>query len=202
MSDIADQFFRESFFTKIHEPDGSADHNNNSEKNTSTNENNLFELKNIQSNENNSKNINPSSKKNYNEEPELFSAVVETIIPIDDKLKNDAIYNIKIQSSLNCNDSWIKQCTLNELIKFRDYLITYIHSVINLPFPSKSLFRFLPYIGRKYDERNWDILLENKFLLDDFLFTICSDKEMYKLTGFISFFSKPSNYRFSIFSNN
>ena len=110
-------------------------------------------------------------------------------------MKNDAIYNIKIQSSLNCNDSWIKQYTLNDFIKFRDYLIKYVHSVINLPFPSKRLFRFLPYIGSKYDERKWYILLENKFFLDDFLSTICKDKEMYKLTRFVAFFSKPGERR-------
>ena len=91
---------------------------------------------------------------------------METIIPIDDKLNNSAIYNIKIRSSLNCNDSWIKSCTLDDLFNFREYLLKYSHYVINLPFPKKSWMRFLPYIGHKYDERNWDILLENKFFLD------------------------------------
>ena len=125
------------------------------------------------------------------EEPELFFAVIETINPINEKYNKNAIYNIKIQSSLDCNNSWYKKCTLDELIYFRNYLMLHIKSVINLPFPSKSLFRFLPYIGNKYDERNWDILLENKFLLDNFFSTICKDPEMYKLSGFIDFFTKP-----------
>ena len=132
------------------------------------------------------------------DELELFYAKVETIIPIDDKLNNDAIYNIKIRSSLNFNDFWIKSCTLDELYDLREYLLKYVSSVINLPFPQKSWMRFLPYIGYKYDERNWDILLENKFLLDDFFSTICKDKEMYKLSEFISFFSKPVNQRNTI----
>ena len=123
---------------------------------------------------------------------------METIIPIDDKLNNSAIYNIKIRSSLNCNDSWIKSCTLDDLFNFREYLLKYSHYVINLPFPKKSWMRFLPYIGHKYDERNWDILLENKFFLDDFLSAICKEREMYKLSEFVSFFSKPVNRTNSI----
>ena len=145
--------------------------------------------------ENPTHNSNNSNNINEKEEEELFFAEVNTIIPINEKISNNAIYNIKIQSSFNINDTWIKPCTLDELINLRNYLLKYVNSIKNLPFPTKSIFRFLPYIGYKYDERNWDILLENKFLLDDFLFTICKDIEMYKLSGFIDFFSKPSAKR-------
>ena len=132
-----------------------------------------------------------NNNSNNNNEIELFFAEVETIIPIDEKINKKAIYNIKIKSSLNHNDFWIKSCTLDDLFEFRNYLLKYSSSVINLPFPQKSLFRFFPYIGHKYDERNWDILLENKFYLDDFFETICKDKKMYKFNEFINFFSKP-----------
>ena len=185
MSDIAKYFYRNSYFTKVHEDTGT---NNDNQK-----EMNLLDDNNDLSNNNNIIN----HKEKVEQEEELYFAEVETIIPIDGKMNNTAMYNIKIKSSLDFNDSWVKSCTLDDLFKFRDYLIKYTHSVINLPFPTKSLFRFLPYIGYKYDERNWDILLENKFLLDDFFETICKDKEMYKLSGFISFFSKPSNKRLS-----
>ena len=180
MSDIAKYFYRNSYFTKVHEDTGT---NNDNQK-----EMNLLDDNNDLNNNNNITN----HKEKEEQEEELYFAEVETIIPIDERTNNTAMYNIKIKSSLNFNDSWVKSCTLDDLFKFRDYLIKYTHSVINLPFPTKSLFRFLPYIGYKYDERNWDILLENKFLLDDFFETICKDKEMYKLSGFISFFSKPS----------
>ena len=185
MSDISKYFFRNSYFTKVHEDTGI---NNDKQK-----EMNLLDGNNDLSTNNNIIN----HKEKVEQEEELYFAEVETIIPIDEKVNNTAMYNIKIKSSLDYNDSWIKSCTLDDLFKFRDYLIKYTHSVINLPFPTKSLFRFLPYIGDKYDERNWDILLENKFLLDDFFETICKDKEMYKLSGFISFFSKPSTKRLS-----
>ena len=185
---IADLFYRESYFTKKH------DENNNNINNTK--EINLFHKNNNSDNKStqskNSNSSNGTNNSNNNEESELYFAEVETITPIDEKINNSAIYNIKIKSSLNFNDSWVKPYTLDDLIKFRNYLLKYASSVINLPFPEKSLFRFLPYIGQKYDERNWDILLENKFLLDDFFNTICKDKEMYKLSGFISFFSKPT----------
>ena len=191
MSGISQFFFRESFFTKNHD-----------EKNPNTNAINLFTKNTIHNKNNNNIERESSIKSSENsdsidmdlyDEMELFHAKVETIIPIDNKINNNnAIYNIKIRNSQNFDESWTKSCTLDELINFREYLLKYDYTVINQPFPEKSWLRFLPYIGHKYDERNWDILLENKFLLDDFFNTICKDKEMYKLSGFISFFSKPT----------
>ena len=160
--------------------------------------NNNINSENIKHNSNNSNNSekpthssNNSNNSNEKEEEELYFAKVDTIIPIDEKTTNNAKYNIKIKSSININDTWIKSYILDDLINFRNYLLKFDNSIINLPFPTKSILRFLPYIGYRYDERNWDILLENKFLLDDFLYTICKNKEMYKLSGFIDFFSKP-----------
>ena len=206
MSNISQFFYRDSYFTKKHD-----------DKNPNPNLINLFYKKSSSKidfsnkdedcNNNNSENNGESNSNNksdgnvddlYDDEMELFYAKVDTIIPIDNKSNNKAIYNIKIRSSLNFNDFWIKSCTLDELFDLREYLLKYTYSVINLPFPQKSWMRFLPYIGHKYDERNWDILLENKFLLDDFFGTICKDKEMYKLSKFISFFSKPVNKKKSI----
>ena len=160
--------------------------------------NNNINSENVKHNSNNSNNSekpthnsNNSNNSNEKEEEELYFAKVDTIIPIDEKITNNAKYNIKIKSSININDTWIKSYILADLINFRNYLLKFDNSIINLPFPTKSILRFLPYIGYRYDERNWDILLENKFLLDDFLYTICKNKEMYKLSGFIDFFSKP-----------
>ena len=202
MSGISQFFFRESFFTKNHD-----------EKNPNTNAINLFTKNTIHNKNNNNIERESSIKSSENsdsidmdlyDEMELFHAKVETIIPIDNKINNNnAIYNIKIRNSQNFDESWTKSCTLDELINFREYLLKYDYTVINQPFPEKSWLRFLPYIGHKYDERNWDILLENKFLLDDFFNTICKDKEMYKLTGFVSFFSKPviKGNKTNLFSN-
>ena len=192
MGDISEYFYRDSYFTKKHD-----EKSQKIEK-----EMDILQINNNIDNSSNksikSKNSNESNNSKYSnhynnekEETELYSAEVETIIPIDGKINTTAIYNIKIKSSLNYKDTWIKPCSLDDLIKFRDYLLKFTYSVINLPFPTKSLLRFLPYIGQKYDERNWDILLENKFLLDDFFQTICKDKEMYKLSGFVNFFAKP-----------
>ena len=197
---ISQFFFRESYFTKKHDDtDKNNTNQNEREMNLFTIKNNTEKKSTKSKNSNSSNNSNNTNSSNNNdEEAELYFAEVETIIPIDEKFNNIAIYNIKIKSSLNFNDSWIKPCSLDDLINFRDYLLKFTYSVINLPFPRKSWLRFLPYIGQKYDERNWDILLENKFLLDDFFKTICKDKEMYKLSGFITFFSKPTITRNTI----
>ena len=185
---ISGLFFRDSYFTKKHNENDPNKDNDKEINLTSLNKNpKKKQIANKKSTSSNS-----SNESNFgNEESELYFAEVETIIPIEDKNNSSAIYNIKIMSSINCNESWVKSYTLDDLIKFRAYLLKYNSSIINLPFPSKSLFRFLPYIGHKYDERNWDILLENKFYLDDYFKTICKDKEMYKLSGFMDFFSKP-----------
>ena len=204
MTNVSEFFYRDSFYTKKH---NETDKTSNKKKiemdvlQINKNINNI-NIDNISQKSKNSSISNKSDSSNINnknyyedEEIELFSAEVETINPIEENINNTAIYNIKIKSSLNYNDTWIKSYTLDDFINFREYLLKYISPVINLPFPTKSLLRFLPYIGYKYDERNWDILLENKFLLDDFLKTICKDKEMYKLSGFINFFSKPETKR-------
>ena len=197
MSNISQFFYRESYFTKKHDdknPNPNLINLTNNKKQENKDNTNIDDKSGRKSNEK-SESIDYDL---YDDEIELYHAKVETIIPIDDKLNNNAIYNIKIRSSSNFDDEWIKSCTLDDLFNFREYLLKYTYSVINLPFPQKSWLRFLPYIGHKYDERNWDILLENKFLLDDFFSTICKDKEMYKLSEFIKFFSKPVKNRNSI----
>ena len=199
MSNISQFFYRDSYFTKKHDDKNPNPNlinlaNNKKQFHKKINENNSDNLSGRASNE---KSDSIEYDLNY-QEIELYHAKVETIIPIDDKLNNSAIYNIKIRGSLNYDDSWIKSCTLDDLFDFREYLLKFDSSVINLPFPTKSWLRFLPYFGHKYDERNWDILLENKFLLDDFLNAICKELGMYKLSGFISFFSKPVNKKNSI----
>ena len=197
MSNISQFFYRESYFTKKHDdknPNPNLINLTNNKKQENKNNTNIEDKNERKSNEKSESN----DYDFYDDEIELYHAKVETIIPIDDKLNNNAIYNIKIRSSSNFDDEWIKSCTLDDLFNFREYLLKYTYSVINLPFPQKSWLRFLPYIGHKYDERNWDILLENKFLLDDFFSTICKDKEMYKLSEFIKFFSKPVKNRNSI----
>ena len=186
MNKISEFLYKENSSKKKHD-----NKENNNDKYLNKNKNNNKEERNDKNN-NNIVNFNINNNNKDNKEEELYFAEVETIIPIDEKINNIAIYNITIKSSLNGNDTWTKPCSLDDLIKFRDELLKYTNSVINIPFPTKSLFRFIPYIGEKYDERNWDILLENKFLLDNFFSTICKDKEMYKFHGFIKFFSKPS----------
>ena len=196
MNDISEFFYRESYFTKKHNDKDKNNNDDDKEINLFSNENKNNNIKNRSNKNSNTNNISNNNIFDYEEsETEFYSAEVETIIPIDEKINNTAIYNIKINSSLNANDIWKKSCSLDNLIKFHDYLLKYTHSVINIPFPTKSLLRFIPFVGHKYDERNWDILLENKFLLDNFFSTICRDKEMYKLSGFISFFSKPPSLK-------
>ena len=126
-------------------------------------------------------------------------AKIKKIIPPDEINKKCAVYIIEMWEENNENNKWIKQYTLNELENFRNYIIKYVPSVNNLPFPYISWFSYLPYFGWKYDERNWDILLENKFILDNFFNTICQNKKIYILSEFNTFFYEST--RFSLFNN-
>ena len=185
MSDNSDDFYKQNFYIdKYINSAKNINHISNSDINKNISK---IELNSINEEQKNSNKDSFSQK----EESELFFAEVETINPINEEYNKHAIYNIKIQSSLNCNHFWIKKCTLDELIIFRNNLMSQIKSVINIPFPSKSLLRFLPYIGQRYDERNLDVLLQNKFVLDNFFLTICKDPNMYKLASFNDFFTKP-----------
>lgn len=115
---------------------------------------------------------------------EKVSAKIESIIP--PRTKDEcALYNIKITYQ---DVNRYKKCPLKEISEFRRYIIKYIPSVNNLPFPSPSIFSYLPFIGYKYTELNWDILIEYKFILDDFFNAICNDPELYKLSEFNKFF--------------
>ena len=128
-----------------------------------------------------------------------INAEVSKIIPYDEINKKNAIYILEIYELKNKNNKWTKKYTLTEIENFRNYIIKYVPAVINLPFPYISLFSYLPFFGWKYDERNWDILLENKFILDNFFNTICQNKKIYILSEFNTFFYEST--RFSIFNN-
>ena len=134
----------------------------------------------------------------YNNTDYFVSAQINNILPPNDEYKTNAIYYIKVNERNfigEINECWIKQVTLNDLNEFRNYLIKYEPNVYNLPFPSLSILRYLPCIGHNYDEKNWDILLENKFILDEFFKVICSSENLYRLYGFKKFFTKPNDYR-------
>ena len=117
-----------------------------------------------------------------------ITAKVESITPIMDNNKT-TLYNLEILKSNG--ENWTKVISFEEIKKMRNYLIKFVPRVSNLPFPQKDWRSFLPFVGHKYDDHNWDVLLENKFILDEFFRSVCQDKELYKLSEFNAFFNQP-----------
>ena len=133
MSNISQFFYRDSYFTKIHDDKNPNPNLINLFHQKSSSKNDFTNKKDEDNNNNNSENNGERNSNNksdsndydlYDDEMELFCAKVDTIIPIDNKSNNKAIYNIKIRSSLNFNDFWIKSCTLDELF-IKIYLFSY-----------------------------------------------------------------------------
>jgi hypothetical protein len=85
---------------------------------------------------------------------------------------------------------WFKTVTFDKIEAFRNYLIKFVNEIKDIPFPSKSLLSYLPIIGKSYSDDNNDILVEKKYILDNFLIEICNNQKVYKLEEFNNFFTE------------
>jgi hypothetical protein len=122
----------------------------------------------------------------------LINCSVHTIIQRETGgNKSKYIYRLFIKR--NDDLEWFKEKTFEEIEKFRNYLKKYIEEVKNLPFPKRSIFSFLPLVGSYYSEDNNDVLIENKFILDNFFEQICANPNTYKLEEFNSFFAEDES---------
>jgi hypothetical protein len=62
--------------------------------------------------------------------------------------------------------------------------------VKNIAFPNLSVLSYIPFIGRKYSDENNNILIEKKFVLDNFFQEICEFNQIYKIDEFDKFFAE------------
>jgi hypothetical protein len=62
--------------------------------------------------------------------------------------------------------------------------------VKNIAFPNSSVLSYFPFIGKKYSDENNDILIEKKFVLDNFFREICEFNQFYKIDEFDKFFAE------------
>jgi hypothetical protein len=115
---------------------------------------------------------------------------IHTIIQREDKIKNKSNFFYKIYLKRNDNLDWFIEATFEKIEEFRNYMIKYIPEVRDLPFPIKSIFSYFPLIGSLYSDSNNDVLIEKKFILDNFFKGICLNMKCYKLEEFNKFFSE------------
>lgn len=116
---------------------------------------------------------------------------MHSIIQKDDPLnKGKTIYSYRLYIRRNDDCDWYKECSFEDIEKFRNNLIKYFPNVKNIPFPSKSIFSYVPFLNKIYGDENNDILIEKKYVLDNFFNEICEYNQSYKVEEFNKFFSE------------
>lgn len=120
-----------------------------------------------------------------------ISATVDSIIQKDDPVVNGKslyVYRLYIRRNDDCD--WYKECSFEEIEKFRNVLIKYFPNVKNIPFPSRSILSYIPFLSKVYGDENNDVLIEKKYILDNFFNEICEFSQSYKIEEFNKFFSE------------
>lgn len=108
---------------------------------------------------------------------------------IDIKKSGKSIYQYKIFCKRTDGLSWFKEVSFIDIVQFRNKIIELIPEMKNYPFPSESFLAKIPFIGRFYSDSNDDVLIEKKFILDNFFENLLEKEEVYRLDIFNDFFS-------------
>jgi len=121
----------------------------------------------------------------------FITAVVDSIIQKDDPInQGKSIYSYKIYIRRNDDCEWFKECCFEDIEKFRNNLIKYFPNVKNIPFPSKNILSYIPFLGKIYGDENNDVLIEKKYVIDNFFNEICAFNQSYKIEEFNRFFTE------------
>lgn len=121
----------------------------------------------------------------------LIHCSVHSIIQKEDpKNKNISIYTYKLYIKRNDELEWFKYTSFEEIEKFRNYIIKYVKEIKDIPFPTKSVLSYIPFIGKIYGDDNNDVLIEKKYILDNFFEEVCNNIQVYKLDEFDKFFTE------------
>jgi hypothetical protein len=121
----------------------------------------------------------------------LLNCSVHSIIRKEDpKFKKTSIYYYRLYIKRNDNLEWFKENTFEEIEKFRNSVCKFVKEIENIPFPMKSIFSYVPFIGSYYTDENNDVIIEKKIVLDNFFEQVCLNFDVYKLEVFNKFFKE------------
>jgi hypothetical protein len=119
----------------------------------------------------------------------LITCTVKTIIPKTDIL-GKKIYFYKLLVRRNDDVEWFVTTTFDKIETFRYYAVKFVKEIVNIPFPRKHLLEYIPFIGKLYSDENYDILIEKKYILDNFFQELLKNQQVYKLDYFKRFFTE------------
>lgn len=116
---------------------------------------------------------------------------MDSIIQKNDPLNlGKNLYYYKLYIKRNDESEWFKEVLFEDIENFRNNLIKYFPNVKNIPFPNNSVLSYIPFIGKRFSDENNDVLIEKKYVLDNFFHEICEYNQSYKIDEFDKFFSE------------
>jgi hypothetical protein len=118
-----------------------------------------------------------------------MTCTVKTIIPKTDSI-GKKIYFYKLLVKRNDELEWFVTTTFDKIEQFRYYAVKYVKDVVNLPFPRKHLLEYIPFICKLYSDENYDVLIEKKYILDNFFQEMLKIQQVYKLDEFKKFYTE------------
>ena len=119
----------------------------------------------------------------------FISSTVHTILNKTDE-RNKNVYYYKLYIKRNDDLEWFKTVTFEKIELFRNYLLQYVKQMKDIPFPNRNILSYVPFIGKYYSDENNDVLIEKKYILDNFFLELCNIQQAYKLEEFNNFFTE------------
>ena len=88
---------------------------------------------------------------------------------------------------------WFKESTIEDIERFRNRMISYCKDLNDVPFPSKHILSYLPFIGKYYEEEDNKQLKDKIKMIDEFFEQVTSNPMLSSLAEFEDFF-RESEY--------
>lgn len=87
---------------------------------------------------------------------------------------------------------WFREVTLEQIEKFRNQMSECCKDILEIPFPSRSMMSYIPFIGKYYEDDDNNGIIKKIKMLDFFFSEICRNTLLYKLEEFNEFFMEYS----------
>jgi hypothetical protein len=119
----------------------------------------------------------------------LMTCNITAIVPkLDGHGKKIFLYKLFVKR--NDEMEWYVTATFDKIEQFRNYAVRYVREVVNLPFPERNFLSYIPVLGKYYSDENNDVLIEKKYILDNFFIEMLKIQQVYKLDEFKKFFTE------------
>ena len=123
----------------------------------------------------------------------LINCSVYSLIEREDTIQGKQYLMYKLYIKRMDGQKWFKEATIEEIESFKEEMSNTAKEIKDIPFPSKSLFSYLPIIGRFYEEEDNKSIKERIKMIDNFFMIITKNLLLYSLEEFNDFFTETIN---------